>query len=351
METTASKRIYSLDILRILAAFSVVLLHTTASYMSGAAIDSSTYRQALFVNSVSRYGVPFFVMISGIVFLCGTHEISYKKLWTHNIVRLFVIYIVWSSLYVAVDLLKGHTGKSISQIARDIINGKYHLWFLPMIMGIYVVLPLLKSWVDKAEKKEVEIFLAAFFALDLLINAIGIINNGKSYTISTFTDKVSFPLGEYVGYFVMGYYLWTFGIKKGVRIFLYILTPVLVFVNYSLAYKQSLEFNSISLATADCNSLLAFIEIIALFVFLCEIFKKYPVSEKSGRVLVNLSKSTLGEYLVHLMVLEFLFPYISKFTSIPVWLMSILEALLFFVISIIIAAVLRRIPKIGKYIC
>lgn len=351
METTISKRNYTLDILRIIAAYSVVILHTSATYMAGIAIDTSIYRQALFINSVSRYGVPFFVMISGIVFLNRSYEMSYKRVWIHNILRLLLIYLIWSGLYVAVDMLKTHTVMSIPEMFRKIMESKYHLWFLPMIMGIYVILPLLKAWVDKANKKEIELFLVAFIVLDLFINTIDLINNGWSYTISVFAQKVSFPLGEYVGYFVLGYYLWNYGIKRKLRISLYIMTPICAVVNFLLANKQSLETDTVTIATSDCDSLLAFVEITTLFILLCDLFKKFAISERTGKLVTGISKSTLGEYLVHLMILERFLPCVKNYSVLPVWMMIVLAAFVIFIISLLIAAVLRRIPIIGRYIC
>lgn len=58
-----------IDILRVIASFAVVLIHVTVSYIDDYSADTSQWAILNLFNSLSRWSVPVFVMISGAVTL------------------------------------------------------------------------------------------------------------------------------------------------------------------------------------------------------------------------------------------------------------------------------------------
>ncbi|MBR3027382.1 MAG: acyltransferase family protein [Bacteroidales bacterium] len=72
-------RVLYLDILRIMAIIAVVMLHVSAQrfYVS---FPSYEWEVRMFFNSMVRWGVPIFVMISGALFLDPQKKISLAKL-------------------------------------------------------------------------------------------------------------------------------------------------------------------------------------------------------------------------------------------------------------------------------
>ena len=80
-----NERNISFDILRILSAFSVVVLHVSSMYLMGINVAATDFKIANFINSISRFGVPIFVMISGAIFLSEERQVPIGKLWKHNI--------------------------------------------------------------------------------------------------------------------------------------------------------------------------------------------------------------------------------------------------------------------------
>ena len=70
----------SFDLLRVLSALSVVALHVSAQYIMISEVDSLFFRLSNFLNSISRFGVPIFVMLSGVLFLSEDKELSIKKI-------------------------------------------------------------------------------------------------------------------------------------------------------------------------------------------------------------------------------------------------------------------------------
>jgi surface polysaccharide O-acyltransferase-like enzyme len=95
-------RSYHLDILRIIAIFSVLLMHTaghTSSFFQNSP-QTFTYQFLSIFDTATRFAVPVFVMISGALFLDSNKVLSTKKLYRKNILRLVIAFFFWSLIYV-----------------------------------------------------------------------------------------------------------------------------------------------------------------------------------------------------------------------------------------------------------
>ena len=77
-QTKTNGRILYFDFLRIFATLSVMVLHVTAQNWHGTSVSSFEWQTFNFFNSIVRWGVPIFVMISGALFLNEreTHTIT-----------------------------------------------------------------------------------------------------------------------------------------------------------------------------------------------------------------------------------------------------------------------------------
>ena len=84
---------FYIDILRIIACFSVIMLHASAQAWYSLPVDSFGFKVANSYDALFRFGVPVFVMISGALFLAPEKEPDVKKLYRHNILRLAILYI------------------------------------------------------------------------------------------------------------------------------------------------------------------------------------------------------------------------------------------------------------------
>ena len=98
------ERLVHMDLLRILAAFSVVMLHAAAQKWYSLPIDSSDWFVVNAYDAAFRFGVPIFVMISGSLFLRDRRELKLRRLYTHHVLRMMILYVIWSLAYLAFDL-------------------------------------------------------------------------------------------------------------------------------------------------------------------------------------------------------------------------------------------------------
>ena len=96
MENTKNK-IYYLDVLRTIACLAVVMIHTSATYVSKN-FGSCNFWVANILDSLSRIGVPFFIMISGAIMLDERYICTLKKVKSH-IIRMVLFFVFWSFVY------------------------------------------------------------------------------------------------------------------------------------------------------------------------------------------------------------------------------------------------------------
>lgn len=152
MKEKQIKRRTEYDLLRILACVMVVLLHVSAFYWPKLSPDTAQWKALNFYDSIVRSCVPLFFMLSGVFMLHG--EMSLKKLCLKNIAHLALVWLVWSILY-GIDTLgfPAFFHSAPGKIFTAVVNGKYHLWFLPSMIGIYILAPFLYGLIRLNKEK------------------------------------------------------------------------------------------------------------------------------------------------------------------------------------------------------
>lgn len=158
-----------LDIARIVAVLAIVMIHCSASFVIYYKKGTSEFIFGNLFDSIARMGVPLFLMISGSLFLDENKEITLKSIIAKNVKSLVIITIVWAIIYSGVyniifPLILGGT-VSIKNIIVGIVNGHYHMWYLYMIIGLYVITPFLKKFSCKENKKLVLFFIIISFVV------------------------------------------------------------------------------------------------------------------------------------------------------------------------------------------
>ena len=192
MVNEVKKRIFYIDEIRALAILAVILCHTTSMY-SPFIYDFTKLAVPGFLNTFGLLGVPLFFMISGALLLNREYTISgfFKKRFN----RILYPFVFW----MAVTLLIQHfvLGANVSQLTKIFFGLDRYTWFVWVIMGIYLFLPVLNSFVKEFDIKGVEYFLVIWFVTITL-------NTFKLYPF--YRLDLSY-FANFIGYFVLGYYL------------------------------------------------------------------------------------------------------------------------------------------------
>lgn len=349
-----TERNLSFDLLRIISAFSVVVLHVSAVYITASPVGSFDFRVANFINSISRFGVPIFVMISGAIFLSEKKTVTVKKLWSKNILRMFIVFGVWSFAYYVYQSLYWWNFDFWRQgLIRTITGCVYasdHFWFIFMIIGLYALVPFLRTWVHHASKKELDYFVILFLIFQIGRTTLSILID-KSLVQEIFNLIKIVELSWYAGYFVIGYILVRYGISSKMKIFIYSMVPVGVVVNFGVSDYMSNKLGVYSSGIYDSFGVFTFIHSVALLVFFVDTFSKIKLGEKWAELCTNLALDTLGIYLMHVGLLDYFKceQFIIGSTSTVSGI--VLLSFICFTVCGLTAALLRRIPYVGKFIC
>lgn len=297
-----------------------------------------------------QWGVPVFVMISGALFL--GREQTLQKLFRKNILRIATAFVFWSVLYACWRYFVTHEKHSIREMLLSMIKGHYHMWFLFIIAGLYLIVPFLNKIVENQKLAVYFVILAFLFAFlfPQLTELIGLKYTGPSEIMNEFISKfrMEFVLG-YSGYFVLGYLLSRMRINKITEIIIYLLGicgfVITVVVSARFARSDILTeiiFDELTVNILFCSA--------AVFVFAKQHLNKPFKKEKAVQALSFLSKCTFGVYLVHPLVIDCFsrFVGISALSFDPIISIPAI-ALLVFVVSMTISAILNKIPFVKKW--
>lgn len=348
---TEKGRTVYFDLLRIIACFSVVVLHNASQFWYDLPVSDTNWLIANSYNALVRFGVPVFVMISGAIFLFPGKEISTKRLYTHNILRMVIIYILWNAVYGLFDC-RNYDWSMLSSrdVITEMVYGRYHLWFLAMIVGLYMLVPILRKWLSAAEKKDVQYFLVLFVLLQI----------GKETFFALQSNLLTYFLGglisvemvcSYVGYFVLGYYVVHYGIASRWHKWIYLGGIIGAALNVLLGNVLALHRGEPTAAVYDSFSIFTLLMALAIFLLVKDGMGRKQWSGAAQKIIGEISRNTMGIYLMHILVLEWGRDYhihsmmISPVAGIP------LLSLGCFLLCLLVSAILRRIPLVGRYIC
>lgn len=224
------KREGNYDLLRIISTVAVIMIHVSATWFTNAINDIA--ENSLFIedirspfwlciyNSVSRFAVPCFVMLSGAFILDNEKNTEYKRFYSRSFSQIGVPTIVFSVLYILYRIpLCFIGGEGIGDLAADVIKGKpmYHMWYLYMLIGIYALVPIVMRFKNSIPAKN---FYRISFAFLVLANI----------SMWTSSHKLSWDVGssfEYLGYFMVGYSIRKISKKNNRKAILAVLTGIL----------------------------------------------------------------------------------------------------------------------------
>lgn len=199
------------DILRTIAVFAVISIHVSGGNMGLEGINRRYWNELNLYESFARFGVPLFVMISGALFLNTEKQIDEKYL-VRKILRIVISFIVCSACYAFVFFRYDKT-----ELVKNFIQGYGHLWFMFMIVGLYLVTPILRQVVKNRRVEAYFLLLAFIFAF--LVNDLQMeiqtflpsLAGNEFYQAFVFNYSRMYlyiPLG-YTGYYVLGHYMHT----------------------------------------------------------------------------------------------------------------------------------------------
>ena len=342
-------RHYYFDFLRIISAFAVMMLHLASIGYYNSDVNSFEWKIFNFYHGgLTYWSVPVFVMISGSLFL--SRDISAKKMFSKYIFRMILAFVFWSSFYAL--LLSYLRQQNIADFLSNFIIGHYHLWFLFMITGLYMIVPFMKKIAESEQLTKYFLILALFsaFVIPQSISLCRIFSKQYDYVLGKAFGNfyLSFAAG-FSGYFLAGYFLNTHKITLKHECLIYIAGAAGILISVFLSEYASLNSNMPVQTFCLPLSIGIMAESIAIFTF-CKKHVHQKLA-KSGFIRA-LSKYSFGAYLVHAAVIGILkkIPIVHNMLMSNPLVFLPLTALIVFIISFSISALLNHIPVINRYI-
>lgn len=341
---TQTNRIIAFDYLRTVAAFTVVVLHVAAPLFLQS-FPTQEWSTANLYEAFVRWNVPVFIMISGALFLKKDKKLDLRKLYTKNILRIIVVLLFWSIVYAIPGILNGN---NINYFIAAIIQGPVHFWFLKVLIGLYIAIPIYKLFATN-QKTELYFLIIAFITGVLLpscFSVIGMFNMQIKETLVNIYNGFDIKVAStYSFYFVIGHYLVTYPIIK-YRKLLYLSGGISIVSFILLTYYCSYAVGKpIEIFMAN-SCLFTMLEAVAIYTFFTSCDFKV---DKSNILVDKLSRNSFGIYIIHILVIHFLNKYFLELVFNYPMLFIPLFSLLVFVVSFFIIEILHKIPFINKW--
>lgn len=333
--STKTKTAY-FEWLRLFAAAAVVLMHTAAKRWLSISHTVPEWEVLTLWDSLVRWPVPIFIMITGALFLPRKTEL--KTALGRYIPRMAVGFLVWSGVYA---LYRGEL------TLNGLVSGYYHLWYLPFLCGVYLTLPFLQKIAedDRLADQLLLVSLTVGTLFPWLVKLGELLLPESRGLLGTLAGLVNYTFFfDHISLLLLGHRLHRTELSRKQRRVVYLLGLLGVSVTgIATIWATSLtDFqNSLFFDFAAPNNLCA---AAALFVFAKQHLRSLP------KWVAVPAKHSFGIYLVHALVIDLLADRgYHVLTWDPVWSVPVLSAVVF-AISLTLAALLRRIPLIGKWI-
>ena len=372
-----NQHIVWLDVVRFIAMFTVVCCHCTDpfNFYPGTAPNIGEIKLwGAIYGSVLRPCVPLFVMITGALLLPVRSDAStfYKK----RIPRVFYPFLIWSVLYNLFPWITGLLGLNpqiildfFPYVGEEVMQQSFsvsleyilmipfnfsilavHMWYIYLLIGLYLYLPVFSAWVEKASERAKLMFLLAWGVTLLLPYYYQFVSNYLWGTCSWNSFGMLYAFAGFNGYLLLGHYLknleWS--LKKTLAIGI----PMFA-VGYAVTFLGFRHITALPEYTDEMLELFftyCSLNVVMMTIPVFMLAKKVKVnSERMKKALANLTVCGFGIYMIHYF---FTGPSVVLMRAInmPIGLQIPVAAILAFAVSWGLVWLIYRTGKVAKYI-
>lgn len=336
----------SLDVLRVLAIFLVIWQHTSENYYIGPNV--SLVHDAVPVvgifNSYSRCCIGLFIMISG--YLLIPMKQSTSQFFRRRFSRVLFPWLFWCVLYaLRMGYMEKEGGADIlSHIAHIFVNfgtDVGHLWYVYMLLGIYLLVPVISPWLRSCSKRELQFYLA-LWGITLLLPYLHQIWPEMWGECSWNPTPTLYYFTGFGGYFVLGHYIRRYG-PLG-KAFSWMLLIVGYGITASAFILHGAHTNSAVDAEIPWDFCCINVAMMALGTF--SLISRLDIKAKGAarKLVETTSVCSYGMYLCHIMVLSIMFDVAEMlFQGMLVKIAFIGTTT--FLISLLVVFLLSKLPK------
>ena len=389
MTEKATRREIWIDWMRVVACFLVIMTHSCEPfYLGGEGSLILTKADAIWVsilNVLPRASVALFVVASS--YLQFPLHYSTGEFFRRRAARILIPFAIWTVVYA---FAWGEPVQNFKDLLLNFTDAAGHLWFVYMLVGVYLIMPLLSPWAEEVGKKELLVYLGIWLfttvipfirqwaggAAPVMYGPSGIPNPAK-YPLwgeaSWNTYGVFYYLSGFIGYLLLGLYFrkfvgrlsWGRTLAWAIPLFLAgfavcnagFLTRV--WADSKGAFPIEGPVGLAALWEGPWLNDTFGVALMAIAWIL--LFKKIEKTDRFyDHVLLPISKASYGMYLSHLLLLSVISGWIRNTLGLgadgllgPVWTTPVqifAIAFLSFAVTALFCVLVQKIPKVGKWL-
>lgn len=320
------ERKYSIDLLRIISAIAVIAIHVCSSPVTYSVQPLSEALKNTFftIQLLLSWCIPVFFMITGFCIL-RKKEYTYKQCFPH-VLRFVIVLLTVGLLYSLMEEVFLAKTVNFTVIFKAIINtlaGKswVHMWYVYTIIGIYLVLPLLHTFMKTGKTNRI-VLTSILFVLTIVI----------PFFKPWFAFGITIPLNGYCFYVCFGGMVAYGDFGKNAKYFALSLA-IIALAGAFLNIEDYFGYQKLPTCLIAC----------AFFMFISNL------NIKPSKLLLTISQCTWGIYLLHPLFVNVAVKVlkIDFFKFIPFFSISIF-GIAVSLLSFGVTYLLRKIPVVRK---
>ena len=374
METvTAKQRIIYLDFLKVIAIFLMVANHCVDNVTPAERALPWYNLWGSVYNSFTRPAIPLFMMVTGILLLPTKMDMGsfYKK----RLSRVLIPFLVWSVLYNLFPWFTGllncdpetihvffkwaDTSQAFGDALRNILMIPFNfsafavqMWYVYLLIGIYLYIPVFSAWVEKSDKRSQRIFLA-IWAVSLFVPYL------RNYLTENLFGECSwnefglfYYFAGFSGYMLLGYHLVKYPLQMS-KVSKYALAAIAFAIGYAvtlIGFKNATAVEGQSEAMVElfftfCSPNVA---LMTFAIFLIAKDLRFE-NKRINRFISQFSICTFGIWMCHYLFVGPVF-LLFKSCEMPVLLKVFFENILVLFVSFALVYLVRSTGTFGKKI-
>jgi|GEM_PF-1018169 len=359
--TQKKPHIFEIDLLRAITVFSVVAIHSL-SYTNYLTTGLAATQLINLIGHALHFNREMFMFITGLVltYVYYHRQFSTKAFWLKRVSLIFIPYVVWTIIYVFINVHSGSFLDYTKTILCDILTGdaSFQLYYILLALQFYIIFPYFLFFLKKVAHHP-WLTLGISFVIQLawiyydftyLQSNLSSRNIWLQHAV-LFQDRV---IVTYQFFFILGAFAAIYMNKAQAflikhRWFAPVLA-ILAIILYIIYYYLQLNIfgDSITYATSVLQPSVVMYSVVAIifFCWLAMIWSKQQIGYKLVKVV---SDTSFGIYFVHVIALTFiaayLLPIVPKTVPVPITDISVL--LLAFASSVLFCFILLKTPLLS----
>lgn len=373
MASCSSKRLFSIDLLRVLACFLVIHQHCAQQFYAitgKVEVGDDTFFVAI-NSALGRICVPLFVMVSGYFLLPMRGTL--KDFMKRRMSRIVTPFIVWYAIYCVFFIF--YNGDSPMQAVKNFfglfinfMGPLEHLWYIYMIIGLYLIVPIISPWVERASKRELQFYLSLWLISGLLPYLHAYVSPEMWGECFWNSNSMLYWFTGFGGYLLAGHYLRRFGafnVLSSIAMIVIGWVPTAVLFIQRMYQYSDFEHLEMSFNFGSLGVILMSLGVFSLFMHL-----RWKGESAIGRLFSDMAAKGYGMYLGHIVILLLThtllcnyYPDIFKVATgdgytyhriwgnVPAVLVAVpIHACITFILTYALMKLLSLVPKLGKWI-